>query len=151
MSYAAQSGRKQILEDSAHAAGRLADALTAVGEAYEQVDEQTAARIEQSLFHPLQAAYGQLKRTHAEFAARYGLEGGAFPPAQTPLPGDPRRMLELAAEAIQAADDTLAALQDSLLPVEVGDEVLRAGLSRVRILIAPLPHASVRFVRSLGR
>jgi hypothetical protein len=55
------------------------------------------------------------------------------------------------AESVQGADDTLAGLQDSLLPVEVGDEALRAGLSRVRLLISPVPVASARLVRTLGR
>jgi hypothetical protein len=151
MSYTAQSGREQILEDVASAAEALGSALAWLGEAYEHLDEQTAERMEDDVFRPLQGAFGQLKRTHEEFAQRYGLQGRDFPPAPAPLPGDPRRLFERAAESIQAADETLGALQDSLLPVEVGDEALRAGLSRVRLLISPLPRASARLVRTLGR
>ncbi|HET9719896.1 MAG TPA: hypothetical protein VFP55_07465 [Solirubrobacteraceae bacterium] len=151
MSYTAQSGREQILEDVAGAAEELGSALASLGEAYEHLDERAAERMEDDLFRPLQGAFGQLKRTHEEFARRYELEGRDFPPAPVPLPGDPRRLFERAAESIQAADETLAALQDSLLPVEVGDEALRAGLSRARMLISPLPQASVRLVRTLGR
>lgn len=151
MSYTAQSGRRRILEDVAGAAEELGNALAALGEAYEHLDEQAGERMEESLFRPLQSAYGQLKRTHTEFAERYGLGAREFPPAPAPLPGDPRRMFDAAADSIQAADDTLAELQDSLLPVEVGDEALRAGLSGVRVLLGPLPGISARLVRVLGR
>lgn len=151
MSYTAQSGRTQILDDMAQAAEELGKALAALGEAYEHLDENTAEQMEEQLFRPLQAAFGQLKRTHEEFAHRYGLLGRDFPPAPVPLPGDPRRLFEQAGDSAQAADDTLAALQDSLLPVEVGDEALRAGLSRVRLRIAPIPHVSAQLVRRLGR
>lgn len=151
MSYTAQSGREQILEDVASAAEELGKALAALGEAYEHLDEQTGERMEQALFRPLQSAYGLLKRTHAEFGERYGLGGREFPPAPEPLPGDPRRMVDAAAEAIQTADETLAGLQDSLLPVEVGDEALRAGLSQVRVLLGPLPGISARLVQMFGR
>ena len=49
------------------------------------------------------------------------------------------------------ADRTLAQLQDSMRPVEVGDAELRAGLSEVRRLVAPWPHAANELVRGLGR
>jgi hypothetical protein len=150
MSYT-QSGRRQILEDTAAAAEELGNGLGWLGEAYEHLDEQMADRMEASLFRPLQSAYGQLKRAHAEFAQRYGLEAREFPTAPPPLPGDPRRLFERAAESIQSADETLARLQDSLLPVEVGDEALRAGLSHVRVLLTPLPAASSQLIRTLGR
>jgi hypothetical protein len=151
MSYTAESGREQILEDVAEAAEELGKALADLGEAYEHLDERTAERMEDTLFRPLQGAFGQLKRTSEEFARRYELQARDFPPAPTPLPADARRMFERASESVQAADDTLAGLQDSLLPVEVGDEALRAGLSRVRVLIAPLPQTSEQLIRTLGR
>lgn len=151
MSFTAQSGRVQILEDVAEAAEELGNALAWLGEAYEHLDEQTAERMESALFQPLQSAYGQLKRTSGEFAQRYGLDRQEFPTALPPLPDDPRRLFERAAEAIRSGDETLAGLQDSLLPVEVGDEALRAGLSRVRVLISPLPAATSRLVSILGR
>jgi hypothetical protein len=151
MSYTARSGREQILEDVAEAAEELGKALADLVEAYEHLDEQTAGRMEESMFRPLQGAFGQLKRTHEEFARRYDLQGRDFPPAPMPLPGDARRLFERASESVRAADDTLAGLQDSMLPVEVGDEALRAGLSRVRLLISPLPQASEQLVRTFGR
>lgn len=151
MSYTTQSGREQILQDVAEAAEQLGHALAALGEAYEHLDEQTAERMEDVLFRPLQSAFGQLKRTHQEFARRYELRGRDFPPAPVPLPDDARRLFDRASESVQSADDALAALQDSLLPVEVGDEALRAGLSRVRLLLAPLPYLSAQLVSRFGR
>ena len=45
----------------------------------------------------------------------------------------------------------LATLQDSMLPVEVGDPELRAGLSAVRESIGPLPGRARELLRTLGR
>ena len=50
-----------------------------------------------------------------------------------------REFVETAADAVTEADDLLADLQDSMLPVEVGDAELRAGLAEVRELLGPLP------------
>jgi hypothetical protein len=151
LSYTNESGRIQILNDAATAVDDLAVAIAGLGEAYEHLDDQSAERMEDQLFRPLQAAYGQLKRTHADFAARYGLPGREFHPADPGLPADSRILIERAADSAEAADSTLAELQDSLLPVEVGDELLRAGLARARTLIAPVPAACRQFIRTLGR
>ena len=45
----------------------------------------------------------------------------------------------------------LAALQDSMLPIEVGDSELRAGLQEVRELLGQLRHQARELVRTLGR
>jgi hypothetical protein len=66
-------------------------------------------------------------------------------------PGDARAALERASAALSDADATLATLQDSMLPVEVGDAELRAGLSAVRELVGPLPHRVRQLLRTLGR
>jgi hypothetical protein len=141
----------QILDDAGAAADELGTALAILGEAYEQLDEQTADRVEEVVFRPIQAASGQLKRTHAEFAARFNLPTRTFAAGDPGLPAEVRVLLERIADAVQAADDTLSELQDSLLPVEVGDEALRAGLSRTRTLIAPVPSTCDELVRTLGR
>jgi hypothetical protein len=151
MGYTTEEGRTQILDDAAAAVDQLSIAMAALGEAYEHLDEQAGDRMETRLFRPLQSAYGQLKRTHSEFAQRAGLPGRDFPTAPPPAPEDPRASLEHAADAIQAADDLLAELQDTLLPVEVGDQELRSGLSGTRSLIASLPEACDDFIRTLGR
>jgi hypothetical protein len=151
LSYTTESGRQQILTEAAAAAAELGTALAILGDAYEQLDDNSADRVEQVAFRPLQAAYGQLKRTLAEFAARYQLAGRTFETTDSGLPADVRVLLERVADAAQAADDTLASLQDSLLPVEVGDEALRAGLARTRTLIAPVPAACDELIRTIGR
>ena len=58
-------------------------------------------------------------------------------PARTfaqPTPGhrDARAQIDRAVAEVRAADDTLADLQDSMLPVEVGDAELRAAVADVR-------------------
>lgn len=151
MAYSTDEGRTQILDDAAAAVDQLSIAIAELGEAYEHLDEAAGDRMEAELFRPLQSAYGQLKRTHGEFARRVGLPGRDFPSAAPPAPADPRVSLEHAADAIQAADEMLAELQDSLLPVEVGDRPLRSGLSDTRSVIARLPQACDEFVRTLGR
>jgi len=151
VSYTNASGRQQILDDVADAADQLSLALAVLADAYEHLAEHAADRAEETVFRPLQAAYGQLKRTHSEFAGRYGLPGREFRTADPGLPGDPRAQLGRVADAAAAADEILAELQDSLLPVEVGDEQLRAGLSGARTLIANVPAASDELVRTIGR
>ena len=151
MSYTTNEGRTQILDDSGIAVEQLNRALAELGEAYEHLDEQSGDRMEEQLFRPLQGAYGQLRRTHTEFARRVGLAAVEFDPAPAIAPENPRTALESAADAILAADDTLAGLQDSLLPVEVGDQELRAGLSGTRNAIARLPGVCDEFIRTLGR
>jgi hypothetical protein len=151
VTYTAESGRLQILGDVAGAADDLAEALSALGDAYDRLDEQSADRMEEELFRPLQSAYGQLKRTSTEFAARYSLTPHPLRTVGQALPADPRLTIERAAEAVRQADEALANLQDSMLPVDVGDRELRAGLSEVRSLIAPIPGRSDAFTRTLGR
>lgn len=151
MSYTNESGRRQILDDSGVAATDLAEALAALGEAYDLLDEHTADQMEDVLFKPTQAALGQLKRTLTEFAARYGLAAPSFATARVPAPTDPHTTLERVADLVQGADDTLAELQDTLLPVEVGDAELRAGLSRTRTLIGRVPASAEGLIRMLGR
>ena len=71
------------------------------------------------------------------------------------MPGAPSKgakgFLEAAVQAIVSADSTLATLQDSMLPVEVGDPELRAGLEQVRELLGHLSTRAHELVRTLGR
>jgi phage shock protein A len=152
MSYTSREGRTQLLEEVAEATDQLALALASLGEAYEELDEQTADSLEEQLFRPTQSAYGRLRRTHAEFAARHGLPGRDFAPSSGGMhSGDPRVYVDRAVDAIERADQTLAELQDSMLPVEVGDRELRAGLSETRESIAELPARATRLMRTQGR
>ena len=152
MSYVTAEARQELLDILARATDEIGAALGVLGEAYEQLDEQTGDRLEEALFKPVQAAYGRARRTHSEFAGRYELPTRTFAPA-TPTHGAAgvREQVDGAIEAAAEADDILAELQDSMMPVEVGDPELRAGLSEVRRLLGEVPVAGERFVRVLGR
>jgi hypothetical protein len=152
MAYAASDARREMLATVASATNRLGVALAALGEAYEQLDEGTADRLEEELFRPVQVAYGRARRTHTEFAARHGMPRRNFAPGAPGAPsGGARGFVERAVDAITGADEELAALQDSMRPVEVGDAPLRAGLAEVRTIIANLPARANGILRVLGR
>lgn len=151
MSFTTAEGRKQLLDELAAAADQIGVALSALGEAYERLDDMTADQLEQQLFRPVQAAYGRAKRTHAEFSGRAGVRTHTFGDPPLGLPAEPRDEVARAVDQLHLADETLATLQDSMLPVEVGDPPLRAGLAEVRSLIAPLPVRARELLRTLGR
>jgi len=152
MPYTTADGRQQILDALARAIEEIGVALAALGEAYELLDERAADRLEQELFRPVQSAYGRAQRTYAGFAERHGLPGRAFAPAVQGAPSTGvRGFIDGALEAGDRADDELAGLQDSMLPIEVGDAELRAGLQEVRELIGELRHRARELVRTLGR
>src|SRR4051812_49857682 len=81
MAYVTADARQGLLDDVAQAIEELGVALAALGAAYEVLDEASGDRLEEGLFRPVQAAYGRAQRTHAAFAARYGLPGRSFAPA----------------------------------------------------------------------
>ena len=153
MAYTSAQARQDLLNSLAEAIEEIARALAALGDAYEQLDERTADALEEQLFRPLQTAYARAQRTHASFAARHGLEGRSFD--TTAGPGAPsrgvREFVETAADAAGEADDILAELQDSMLPVEVGDAELRAGLAEVRERLSVLPERAQQLLRTFGR
>jgi hypothetical protein len=152
MAYRASEAREQLLDDIAAAVDQLALAVAALGEAYEELDEQTADHLEAELFRPSQYAYGRLRRTHTEFAERYALPGRSFERSSGGShSGDPRVYVGRAVEAIERADLILAELQDSMMPVEVGDRELRDGLSETRGAIAELPARARRLMQARGR
>ena len=152
MAYVTREAREHLLETVGEAIDEIGVALGALGAAYEQLDEQTADRLEAELFRPVQVAYGRLQRTYAAFAERHGLAARRFEPA---LPGHPsqgvRGFLNGAVAAVDEADMLLIELQDSMRPVEVGDAELRAGLSEARELVGDLRARSRELVRTLGR
>ena len=100
----------------------------------------------------MQASLGRAKRTHTEFARRSGLPADLPEPAAGGhRPHGAQALIEAAADAVDQADHWIAELQDSMLPVEVGDPELRAGLSEARTLMTPLPGRARELVRTLGR
>jgi hypothetical protein len=152
MAYVTAEARQELLDSVAEAIDEIGSALAALGAAYERLDEQTADRMEEELFRPVQVAYGRAQRTHAAFAERYGLPGRTFEPASAGLPSQGvRGFLDSAVDSVEAADDILAELQDSMRPVEVGDAELRAGLAEVRELLGTLRVRAREIVRRLGR
>ena len=152
MAYTNAEGAQHLLDTLADAADELGVALAYLGEAYEQLDESLADSLEAELFRPLQSAYGRAQRVHADFAARRGLPEHPF---QTPQPHvrdhDAKGIIESAVAAAERANGTLATLQDSMLPVEVGDPPLRAGLEQVRVLLGDVRQRAREITRRLGR
>jgi hypothetical protein len=152
MAYIAREAREDLLATVAEATDAIGLALAALGGAYEQLDERSGDRLEETLFRPVQVAYGRAKRTHAAFAERHGLEGRSFEPASAGLPSQGvKGFLDRALEAVAEADHILAELQDSMMPVEVGDPELRAGLAEVRELVAGVRGNGREFLRTFGR
>jgi hypothetical protein len=152
VAYIAREARQELLDTLGEAIDEIAAALAALGEAYEQLGTLPADRLEEELFRPVQAAYGRAKQTHAGFAQRQGLPGRTFIPA---IPGRPstgiRGFVDSAVDSAAEADAVLADLQDSMMPVEVGDPELRAGLVEVRELLGNVRGRAREFVRTLGR
>jgi hypothetical protein len=152
MSYTEADARQQLLDTLARATDELARALASLTGAYDLLGEAEGDRLERELFLPVQRAYGRAQRTHAGFAERYGLPQREF---ETPVPEAPstgvRGFVEHAVEAAGAADAVIAELQDSLMPIEVGDAELRAGLTDVRQQLDGLPEHARRFISEFGR
>jgi hypothetical protein len=152
MAYVAREARLELLETIADATDAIGLALAALGGAYEQLDERSGDRLEETLFRPVQVAYGRAKRTHAGFAARHGLPGRSFEPATAGVPSQGvKGFLDRALEAVGEADAILADLQDSMMPVEVGDPELRAGIAEVRELVGGVRGQAREFLRTFGR
>jgi hypothetical protein len=152
VAYTNEEGRAQLLDDIAEAAGQLAVALASLTEAYEALDEGAASRLEDELFRPVQSAYGVITRAHTGFSSRHATPPRAFEPHSPGLhSADPRVYVQRAIEASERAEHGIAELQDSMLPVEVGDPELRAGLSTMRELIASVPARGRELLRTLGR
>jgi hypothetical protein len=152
MAYTSESARTQLLDQLAEAADQLSAALASLGEAYEHVDEHTAELLEQQLFRPVQAGYARARRTHTEFAERHRLPVRTFTPGSPGIhSADPRVYLERAIAAIERADQVVVEMQDSMLPVEVGDRELRDGLMQTRELIAAAPGHGRALLRTIGR
>lgn len=152
MTYTTADGRQRILDMLAAAIDEIGSALSDIGEAYEQLDERTAERLEAELFGAAQGAYGAAKRAYTSFADRYALAGRAFEMAAAPAPGSgAKALIDSAAEAAGRADELLVELQDSMLPVEVGDEELRSGIAKTRELLGNMRPRARELIRTLGR
>jgi hypothetical protein len=144
--------RQQLLDTLAEAIEEIGFALASLGAAYEQLDVTHADELEEELFRPVQLAYGRARRMHAQFADRHGLEGREFESSSPGLPSTGAKgFIDNAVVAVGKADHALAELQDSMLPVEVGDPELRAGLADLRGLVGNLAQRAREVVRTIGR
>jgi hypothetical protein len=144
--------RQELLDAVAETTDAIGIALASLGAAYEQLDEARADELEEVLFRPVQLAYGRARRIHSGFADRHGLAGRTFEP---PSPGlastGAKGFIANAVTAIDRADGALVSLQDSLLPVDVGDPELRAALADLRELVGGLSERARRLVSMIGR
>lgn len=144
--------REDLLASLAEATDQIGVALAALGAAYDQLDTARADELEEGLFMPVQAAYGRARRTHAGFADRHGLARREFKPASPGLASiGAKGFVDRAVVAVGRADTTLATLQDSMLPVDVGDEELRAALADLRELLGGIGLRARDLVRTIGR
>jgi hypothetical protein len=152
MAYSTSEARQQLLDTLAEATDELGFALAYLAEAYDNLDAHNADRLEVELFRPVQVAYGRAQLSHGEFAERHDLQRRTFEqqPAGVSATGAPG-FIHRAVEAISEADRGLTALQDSMLPVEVGDAALRSGLAEVRDRIRGRPERARELLRTLGR
>src|SRR5256885_3805456 len=122
MAYVTAEARQQLLDDVAAATDTIGIALACLGEAYEQLDEHSADRLEEELFRPVQLAYGRARRTHAEFAKRYRMPGRAFAPGATRgASGGVPGLLDAAVAAVGEADAPPARLDEPRKPDPGGD------------------------------
>jgi hypothetical protein len=152
MAYVTREAREELLETIAEATDEIGVALAALGAAYEQLDEHNADVLEEKLFGPVQLAYGRAKSAHAGFAERYGFASGPFESPSAGLPSTGAKgFIDNAVDAVASADSDLSALQDSMLPAEVGDAELRAALANVRELLGGVRRQARELERTLGR
>src|SRR4051794_5492349 len=121
MAYVSQEARQELVDTIVDAAREIGGALASLGAAYEQLDDDSADRLEERLFRPVQVAYGRAQRTATGFAERHGLPAPAIAaPGSAGLPSQGvRGFVEAALEHVEEADRILIELQDSMRPVDV--------------------------------
>ena len=152
MAYTTAEARAGMLEEIGQAADQLSLAIAFLNQAYELLDESAADRLEADLFRPVQLAYGRLQRTYRDFASRTGGPARDFASSSAGAPSQrAKALIERAVSSAVTAGQLIADLQDSMLPVEVGDPALRAELSDVRSRLDVLPSRARDLLRTLGR
>jgi hypothetical protein len=152
VAYTSAEAREELLDSMAGAIEQIGLSLALLGDAYEQLDERTADRLEEELFGPVQAAYGRAKTTYAQFADRHGAAKRAFEAAAPGIPSTGAKgFIDAAVDAASEADRLLSELQDSSLPAEVGDVELRAGITSVRERLGGMRARARELERTLGR
>jgi len=152
MSAVDSEAREQLLGAVGQAADQLAEALALLTEAFEQLDDQQAERLEEALFRPVQRAYGRAKRAYGAYAERHEMPAPALAAAPAPVPSiGVKGLVQSAVETVGQVEGELIMLQDSLMLIELGDTDLRAGLAEVRQALASVSEDSRAFLRTFGR
>jgi hypothetical protein len=151
-SNATTQARKDLLDIIADATAQIARALAALEVAYEALDETSADHLEAEIFRPVQQAFGRAQRARSGFAQRMGIpiRPAAPPPTYSPA-HSVADLVERAVSSVHDADVALSTLQDSMLPVDVGDPELRNDLAVTRQSLAEVPGRAREFSRTLGR
>jgi hypothetical protein len=152
MAYTTAEARASLLDEVGQAADQLGLALACLDQAYELLDENSADRLESDLFRPVQLTYGRLQRTYTAFAQRTGGPSRSFEAQSAGAPSQgAKAFIERAVTCAAHAGQLIAGLQDSMLPIEVGDPALRAELADVRTRLDVLPSRARELLRTLGR
>ena len=152
MAFTTAEARDRIIGDLEATEEELGLAVACLGEAFEALPTGSADRLEDELFRPVQKAYVRTKRTRTAFAQRVSRTTDE-PEAKQPGPPSQgaKGFIQQAIAAASQAELILSDLQDSMMPIEGGDAELRAGLSEIRELLAPLRVSAGAFLRTLGR
>jgi len=152
VAYTTAEARASLLEEIGRSADQLALALACLDQAYELLDENSADRLETELFRPVQLTYGRLQRTYKAFAQRTGGPSRSFDQQRPGAPSQgAKAFIERAVTCAATAAQLIAELQDTMLPIEVGDPALRAELADVRNRLDALPPRARELLRTLGR
>ncbi len=152
MAITREEAQEQILEELTAATDRIALAVACLGEAYELLSDDAGDRLEAEIFRPAQKAYGRAKRTHDGFAQRVDRPTMILePPSAGRSSQGVQSFVDRAVEASGDADQMVAEIQDSMMPIEFGDAELRAGLAGVREQLSGIPRAAAPFLSTLGR
>jgi len=152
MAYTTAEARAGMLAEIGQAADQLSLAIACLNQAYELLDESTADRLEAELFRPVQLTYGRLQRTYKDFVDRVGGPARDFAASSAGIASQgAKAFIERAVSSAVTAGQLIADLQDSMLPIEVGDPALRAELADVRNRLDVLPSRARELLRTLGR
>jgi hypothetical protein len=152
MGYTTAEARAGMLAEIGQAADQLSLAIACLNQAYELLDDSAADRLEAELFRPVQLTYGRLQRAYKDFVGRVGGPSREFAPASAGgTSHGAKAFIERAVSSAATAGQVIADLQDSMLPIEVGDPALRAELADVRSRLDVVPSRARELLRTLGR